>query len=75
MNCVVCGNTLLFDRVSFHCSCGAYVHSYCWEKHVVQAHQPPYDIGIVDLHGGFRKKEPVHAEVAQAEMASTEEQD
>lgn len=74
MNCVVCGNTLLFDRVSFHCSCGAYVHSHCWEKHVLQAHQPPYDVGTVDLHGAFRKKEPVQEQGAPAQVALAEEQ-
>jgi hypothetical protein len=75
MNCVVCGNTLLFDRVSFRCSCGAYVHSYCWEKHVLQAHQPPYEVGTVNLHGEFRKEEPVHEEAAPAQVTSVQEQE
>ena len=57
MNCVVCGNPLLFDRVVFHCSCGAFVHAYCWNEHVLQAHQPPFEIGTVDLDDEFKVKE------------------
>ena len=57
MNCSVCGNPLLFDRVVFHCSCGAFVHAYCWDKHVLQAHKPAFEIGTVDLNGEFRVKE------------------
>lgn len=54
MNCAVCGNPLLFDRVVFHCSCGVFIHAYCWDKHVLQAHQPAFETGIVDLNGEFR---------------------
>lgn len=54
MNCAVCGNPLLFDRVVFHCSCGVFVHAYCWDKHVLQAHQPACEMGTVDLNGEFR---------------------
>ena len=57
MNCTVCGNPLLFDRVVFHCSCGAFVHAYCWDEHVLQAHQPSYEIGAVNLDGEFRARE------------------
>jgi len=57
MNCSVCGNPLLFDRVVFHCSCGAFVHAYCWDKHVLQAHKPVFEIGTVDLNGEFRARE------------------
>ena len=56
MNCSVCGNPLLFDRVVFHCSCGAFVHSYCWDKHVLQAHKPAFEVGTVDLNDEFRAK-------------------
>ena len=57
MNCVVCGNPLLFDRVVFHCSCGVFVHAYCWNEHVLQAHQPAFEVGTVDLNGEFKEKE------------------
>jgi len=64
MNCAVCGNPLPFDRVIFHCSCGAYVHGYCWDKHVLDAHRPDFEKGSVDLNGDFQVIEPVLSEVA-----------
>jgi hypothetical protein len=57
MNCTVCGNPLLFDRVVFHCSCGVFVHSYCWDQHVLEAHQPAFEIGAVNLDGEFKARE------------------
>ncbi len=57
MNCTVCGNPLLFERVVFHCSCGAFVHAYCWNEHVLQAHQPAFEIGNVNLNEEFKVKE------------------
>jgi len=57
MNCIVCGNPLLFDRVVFHCSCDAFVHAYCWDEHVLQAHQPSFEIGSVNLDGEFTARE------------------
>ena len=57
MNCIVCGNPLLFDRVVFHCSCGAFVHAYCWDEHVLQAHQPSFETGSVNLDGEFIPRE------------------
>ena len=57
MNCIVCGNPLLYDRVVFHCSCGAFVHAYCWDEHVLQAHRPSFEIGAVNLDGEFIAKE------------------
>lgn len=36
------------------CDCGATVHSYCWEKHVVQDHSPGFTVGYVDSEGKFR---------------------
>jgi len=68
MNCAVCGNPLLFDRVVFHCSCGAFVHAYCWDKHVLQAHQPTFEIGTVDLNEEFKPREH------EIEKESAEEQ-
>ena len=86
MNCIVCGNPLLYDRVVFHCSCGAFVHAYCWDKHVLQAHQPPFETGTVNLDGEFiaresKVKEPVsmaqipgeHSPEAQSPEASREQ--
>ncbi|MCD6230773.1 MAG: hypothetical protein J7J88_02760 [Dehalococcoidia bacterium] len=57
MNCSVCGKPLRFDRVVFHCSCGAFVHAYCWEKHVLQAHNPAFEIGAINLNGEFKVQE------------------
>jgi hypothetical protein len=57
MNCTVCGNPLLYDRVVFHCSCGVFIHSYCWDEHVLQAHRPAYEIGSVNLDGEFKARE------------------
>jgi len=57
MNCIVCGNPLLYDRVVFHCACGVFVHAYCWDEHVLQAHQPSFEIGTVNLDGEFRARE------------------
>ncbi len=60
MNCTECGNALLLDRVIFRCSCGAYVHAYCADNHIVHAHRPEFQEGFVDLNGDFHlKKEPV----------------
>ena len=70
MNCSVCGGPLLFSRVAFHCSCGAYVHPYCLDKHILLAHRPEFEEGTVDLNGDFHpleeKVEPTTGEVAGA---------
>jgi hypothetical protein len=79
MNCTVCGNPLLFDRVVFHCSCGVFVHAYCWDEHVLQAHQPSYEIGSVNLDGEFSARESkIEDQVSGAEASgeqSPEEQE
>ena len=60
MNCAECGSALLLDRVIFRCSCGAYVHAYCADKHIVHAHRPDFQEGFVDLNGDFHlKQQPV----------------
>lgn len=78
MNCTVCGNPLLFDRVAFHCSCGAFVHAYCWDEHVLQAHRPPFEIGSVNLDGEFRAREnemeAVVSEAQESQEQGSEEQ-
>jgi hypothetical protein len=69
MNCTVCGNPLLFDRVAFRCSCGAFVHAYCWDEHVLQAHKPAFEIGTVNLDGEFIARESrLEAPVAEGEV-------
>jgi len=79
MNCTVCGNPLLLDRVVFHCSCGAFVHAYCWDAHVLQAHQPSFEIGTVNLDGEFIARESKREEqVSRAQVSgeqSPEEQE
>ena len=57
MNCTVCGNPLIYDRAVFHCSCGAFVHAYCWDEHVLRAHRPSFEIGSVNLDAEFQPKE------------------
>ncbi len=62
MNCSVCGGPLLFDRVVFRCECGAYVHAYCVDKHIVDSHRPDMEEGYADLNGEFHlKHQPVSA--------------
>jgi hypothetical protein len=78
MNCTVCGNPLLFDRVVFHCSCGVFIHAYCWDEHVLQAHRPAYEIGSVNLDDEFearenRKEEEVIKAQVPAEQSSEEQ--
>ena len=72
MNCAVCGNPLLFDRVVFHCSCDAFVHAYCWNEHVLQAHQPAFEIGAVNLDGEFIARESKIEEQVPMAQASEE---
>ena len=57
MNCTVCGNPLIYDRTVFHCSCGAFMHAYCWDEHVLQAHRPSFEIGSINLDGEFEARE------------------
>ena len=61
MNCAVCGNPLVFDRVVFRCSCGVFIHSYCWDNHVLEAHKPTFEMGTVSLNDEF---EPIDNEVS-----------
>jgi hypothetical protein len=72
MNCTVCGNPLLFDRAVFHCSCGAFVHAYCWDEHVLQAHQPAFEIGSVNLDEEFIARESKVEEQVSVAQASEE---
>ena len=79
MNCTVCGNPLIYDRADFHCSCGVFVHSYCWDQHVLQAHRPSFEIGSVNLDGEFivresRKQEQVSIAQATIEQSAEEQQ-
>jgi len=64
MNCAVCGNPLLCSRAVFRCSCGVFIHAYCWDKHILQAHQPTFEVGTVDFDGVFKGNE---SEVEQAQ--------
>ena len=65
MNCSVCGSPLLFDRVVFKCACGAYVHAYCVDKHIIDSHRPELEEGYADLNGEFHPKyQPAPAAVA-----------
>ena len=57
MNCTECGNPLIYDRTVFQCSCGAFIHAYCWNEHVLHAHRPSFEIGSVNLDGEFKARE------------------
>lgn len=57
MNCLVCGNFLLGSRVVFKCSCGAITHAQCWEKHVLESHQPAFTIGVITRDCEFSPRE------------------
>ncbi len=73
MNCTVCGNPLIYDRAVFHCSCGVFVHSYCWDQHVLQAHRPSFEIGSVNLDGEFMVRENREQEQVSIVQATTEQ--
>ena len=74
MNCAVCGNALLCTRAVFRCSCGVFVHAYCWDKHVLQAHQPSFEVGTIDLDGEFKTAESeVEQTPSEIEQAQTEQ--
>ena len=73
-DCVVCGSPLLFDRVLFRCFCGVLVHSYCWEKHVLQSHKPIFEMGAIDLNGEFRIIESKVPEEIQDKQVTTLEE-
>ncbi len=73
MNCTVCGNPLIYDRAVFHCSCGVFVHSYCWDQHVLQAHRPSFEIGSVNLDGEFMVRESRKQEQVSLVQATTEQ--
>lgn len=70
MNCTVCGNPLIFDRVVFHCSCDAFVHAYCWDEHVLEAHRPRFEMGSVTLDGEFVPRATEKAKVSIAQLAA-----
>ncbi|RLC94519.1 MAG: hypothetical protein DRI39_02650 [Chloroflexi bacterium] len=55
--CRVCGSPLYPGRAVFRCSCGANIHSSCWEKHVLQSHKPSFVVGTINLDGEFKPKE------------------
>jgi hypothetical protein len=54
------------------------VHAYCWDEHVLQAHQPAFEIGSVNLDGEFRARESkIEEQVSSAQISgeqSSEEQ-
>ena len=65
MNCSVCGKPLLLNRVAFKCSCGAYVHAYCLDQHILEAHRPEVEEGYVDLNSDFH---PINVPEPEAEI-------
>ena len=79
MNCSACGSPLQFDRVVFRCSCGAYVHAYCVDKHTVDSHKPEMEEGYSDLNGDFHPKHkpapPPQVAEPSAEMETSESEE
>lgn len=73
MNCTVCGNPLIYDRAVFHCSCGAFMHAYCWDEHVLHAHRPSFEIGGVNLDGEFKARESRREEQVSKTRVSGEQ--
>jgi len=73
MNCTVCGNPLIYDRSVFHCSCGAFVHAYCWDEHVLQTHRPSFEIGNVNLDGEFVARESRREETISRPQVPSEQ--
>jgi len=71
MNCRICGNPLFAGRATFRCSCGAITHGYCWEKHVLQSHEPSFEVGTVDLDGSFVVPPAEEVEVESSEEEET----
>jgi len=74
MNCAFCGSPLPMSRAIFHCSCGVFVHAYCWEQHILQAHQPAFETGTVDLNGEFRVSGVETEQASKVEQVSEIEQ-
>lgn len=62
MNCSVCGNLLSAKRAVFRCNCGCLTHSQCWEKHIVESHEPSFTVGTVTMDDEFKPKESVEEE-------------
>ncbi len=71
MNCSACGSPLQFDRVVFRCSCDAFVHAYCVDKHIVKAHRPEMEEGYADLNGEFHPKHKPEPALKVAAAATT----
>lgn len=72
MNCRVCGNSLFVGRTVFRCACGAFTHAGCWERHVVEAHKPPFVLGTISLNGDFvprKSRAGVKESLAEGEPA------
>jgi len=46
------------------------VHAYCWDEHVLQAHQPSFETGSVNLDGEFIARESkVEEQVSMSQVA------
>jgi len=49
------------------------VHAYCWDGHVLQAHQPSFEIGSVNLDDEFIPRESKVEEQVTMAQASEEQ--
>ncbi len=72
MNCRVCGTSLFPGRAVFNCSCGAFIHAYCWEKHVLEAHEPPFAVGTISMDDEFSPNKTEAEEAGELAEAVSE---
>ncbi|MEE8174367.1 MAG: hypothetical protein V3T71_03490, partial [Dehalococcoidia bacterium] len=72
MNCRVCGTSLFPGRAVFNCSCGAFIHAYCWEKHVLETHEPPFAVGTISMDDEFSPNKTEAEEAGELAEAVSE---
>ena len=72
MNCRVCGSSLFPGRAVFNCSCGAFTHAYCWEKHVLESHEPPFAVGTISMDDEFSPNKTEAEEAGELAEAISE---
>jgi hypothetical protein len=73
MNCSVCGNPLHGGRTVFRCECGVLTHAQCWNKHIIESHEPPFTLGTITRDDVFMPNEPVQEEGEDLFVAVTDE--
>jgi hypothetical protein len=49
-----------------------FIHAYCWDGHVLQAHRPAFEIGSVNLDGEFKARESRKEELGSMVQVTVE---